>query len=552
VSAPRREPGQGTIKQLPSGRFRVRVTTDTRERIGGVYDTLAEAEGVRRALVAKLAAAHRAPTGSTTLGAWGERWLAARAAEGVRSVRNEASIWRVRVLGHALAALPLTAVSRAHVQAWIADQRASTVKRRGPSGRLRDTGLPLGPTTLGRIVAVLRGALAGATEAGLIPANPAAGIKLLGQHRGKVREAYWTFLAAQEIADVLACDGIPVYFRLLYQVAVYTGLRRGELWALRWSDCTLDGPRPELHVQRSHDDTPKSGKSRRVPLLPPAREALLRLRRLQRPPAAADAYVFGVGDGCTKRRGRNDRGRWGKCGEHPGYAAVAGLTRRVPFHALRHTCASHLVMGTWGVAWRLEDVQRFLGHATLQMTQRYAHLSPDYLHSRVGATAAVPAPTAAATAAAAASAAAAPAPRVPGGPRAEDTGPVSPGENAPECSSTRNTTSGASARLRSVLPPRDRAVTPDGGRLVGTRAEGVSLPLAEALLKAINAGLPWAPIAAALRATVLAVDEHPLRALAAVDGGVHAARRALDLAEAVLDLAPHASTLPAPATRSKP
>jgi len=540
VSAPRREPGQGTIKQLPSGRFRVRVTTDTRERIGGVYDTLAEAEGVRRALVAKLAATNHAPTGSTTLGAWGERWLAARAAEGVRGVRGEASIWRVRVLGHPIAALPLTAVTRAAVTQWVADQRASTVKRRGRTGPLRDTGQPLGPTTLGRIVAVLRGALAGAAERELIPANPAAGIKLLGTHRGKVREAYWTFLSAGEIAEVLAADAIPVYFRLLYTVAIYTGLRRGELWALRWSDATLEGPRPELHVHRSHDDTTKSGKSRRVPLLPPALDALKRLRKLAKQPPA-EAYVFGVGAGGTKRRHINDRGRWGKNNEHPGYASIAGLTRRVPFHALRHTCASHLVMGTWGVAWRLEDVQRFLGHATLQMTQRYAHLSPEYLHSRVGATAAaVPAPTSGG------------APRVLGTPAGEDTHPVSPGEIDAKCSSTRNATSGVTPRPYSVSPPRDRGVTPERGRLVGTRAEGVSLPLAEALLRAINTGLPWAPIAAALRATVLAVDEHPLRALAEVDGGIHAARRALDLAEAVLDLAPHVSTLPSSATGSKP
>jgi len=78
----------------------------------------------------------------------------------------------------------------------------------------------------------------------------------------------------------------------------------------------------------------------------------------------------------------------------------------VRWHDLRHTCASSLVAAWWGPAWRLELVREVLGHSSITVTERYAHLAASVLDDAGAQTsglamtgvmvpAAVPGPTAA-------------------------------------------------------------------------------------------------------------------------------------------------------------
>lgn len=83
----------------------------------------------------------------------------------------------------------------------------------------------------------------------------------------------WTFLTREEIDAVTTSSAIPERHRIVYAVAIYSGLRKGELWGLRWADVVLDGPRPELVVKHSYRGPTKSRKVRRVPLLGPALDA---------------------------------------------------------------------------------------------------------------------------------------------------------------------------------------------------------------------------------------------------------------------------------------
>lgn len=149
-----------------------------------------------------------------------------------------------------------------------------------------------------------------------------------------------------------------------------TGLRLGELRALQWDDLDLVAGR--LHVRKAADDQdvlhpPKSGQPRIVDL-PRKAVTLLREHKHLRGP-----FVFCREDG-GMLHGRECESK-SKEAKHDGPLAKvcrkAGL-RRVGWHALRHTYASHLMMrGAKPV-----EVQELLGHASLTMTMRYAHLSP--------------------------------------------------------------------------------------------------------------------------------------------------------------------------------
>jgi len=152
----------------------------------------------------------------------------------------------------------------------------------------------------------------------------------------------------------------------LYLAAAMTGLRQGELLALRWRDVDFAGQR--IHVRRSwshvaqHEKAPKSGKVRSVPLVEELLGPLDRLTRREHF-TGEDDLVF-----CSQVGGhlhhQTLRRRY--------YAALeaAGL-RRVRFHDLRHCFGSVAVR-----AFPLSDVQAMLGHAHVTTTMRYVHHRP--------------------------------------------------------------------------------------------------------------------------------------------------------------------------------
>jgi integrase len=143
-------------------------------------------------------------------------------------------------------------------------------------------------------------------------------------------------------------------------VAVRTGLPLGELRALRWQDVDLVGGR--IVVRRaawgSIIASPKNGRSREIALSKQAAAALREHPRRRE-------LVFSAPDGSLLTRDATKWPLWNAC-KH------AGL-RRIGWHSLRHAFASHLVMR----GAPINAVQELLGHSTIEMTMRYAHLSPD-------------------------------------------------------------------------------------------------------------------------------------------------------------------------------
>jgi site-specific recombinase XerD len=105
---------------------------------------------------------------------------------------------------------------------------------------------------------------------------------------------------------------------------------------------------------------PKGGKRRDISLTSQTVAMLLSVRHLKGP------YVF-----CDPKRGRLTHSMVKDV--VPNLCTKAGLQTRLTMHDLRHTFASHLVMKGKSLA----QVQKLLGHTTIQMTMRYVHLSPD-------------------------------------------------------------------------------------------------------------------------------------------------------------------------------
>jgi integrase len=199
---------------------------------------------------------------------------------------------------------------------------------------------------------VLRRLLIVAKKRGLVEAVPE--IEWL-----KVPRPDFDFLTFEEAARLTAAtDGD---WSCMIITALKTGLRQGELLALRWEDVDLVAGvlRVRRSVTRGVVTVPKSGKGREVPLGDEVLVALKAERHLRGP------LVFCTAEGRMFRKNECKHPIWRACKR-------AGL-RQISWHVLRHTFASHLVMR--GAAMKV--VQELLGHATIEMTNRYSHLSPD-------------------------------------------------------------------------------------------------------------------------------------------------------------------------------
>jgi integrase len=173
------------------------------------------------------------------------------------------------------------------------------------------------------------------------------------------------FLSEEETQKLLADQSNPTINEMIF-VALRTGLRLGELRGLEWGD--IDFERRILSVKRglvrNEVTTPKNNQIRYIPLGDDVCEMLLKRKR-------DCGYVF-----LSERRepiAESSAPRLLKA-----VCKSAGI-REAHWHLLRHTFASHLA--TKGVSIRI--IQELLGHSTVAMTMRYAHLAPSALREAV-------------------------------------------------------------------------------------------------------------------------------------------------------------------------
>jgi integrase len=147
----------------------------------------------------------------------------------------------------------------------------------------------------------------------------------------------------------------------LYLVAAFTGLRRGELLALRWRD--VDFERQSIRVERNYSHgqvvTPKSGHGRAVPMVPEVAQVLARLDQREHF-TGRDDLVF-VGEAGSHLDGSALRRRFKTAME---LAEIPPLR----FHDLRHTFGSLAINKA-----SIIQVQAWMGHADIDTTMRYLH-----------------------------------------------------------------------------------------------------------------------------------------------------------------------------------
>jgi integrase len=361
---------RGSIVKRSSGNYAIVYYVGGRQKWETIGPSRREAE---RALTARKrevdTGTWREPS-SETLTSYAERWLAhrdpARVGGGGRTRLSPSTFEGYRLN------------LRRHVLPRLGDRTLSSLRTEDVDrliAELEADGKAAG--TVRNVIVPLRKLLGDAVRQGLLLANPAARADLppTQDFAGKEIPAEHTEAMRQALVELAPLDPLrrepDLFFVCLFDVALGTGLRLGELRALRWRD--VDRDRKLIRVERAYSRQevrrPKSDSGvRAVPLFPSVDAALRELaaRAVERGRYAPDELVFGSMRG-TPLQPSNFRQRvWEKALQR------AGLEdERYRFHDLRHTCVSRLVAA--GADVKL--VQAVAGHANPLITlKRYSHL----------------------------------------------------------------------------------------------------------------------------------------------------------------------------------
>ena len=169
-------------------------------------------------------------------------------------------------------------------------------------------------------------------------------------------------------------DGQVTWLKDVILLAVNTGLRRGELCALKWANVNLDSG--FVTIRSDEDFQTKSGDERAIPLSEEATDILRRLHTQRE--AEAEGHSGPTGYVLRGYHGGQLNAEYASK-QFKKYVRLAKLPESISFHNLRHTCASWMVQR--GVS--LPVVQAVLGHSDVKVTQKYAHLAPDVMKAGI-------------------------------------------------------------------------------------------------------------------------------------------------------------------------
>ena len=207
-----------------------------------------------------------------------------------------------------------------------------------------------------KLLTVLNGIMARARRLHRLPVNPMADVEKPRHRRSTAIEV---FSPEEILALVRAADSQQD--AAIYLTAAFTGLRRGELVALRWRD--VDFAAQRIRVSGSYSGgrltTPKSGKVRSVPLAPAVAEALARLGQREFWTGEDELVFPGIVGNYLDASALSRR-----------YKAALRRAdlRPLRFHDLRHTFGTRMIAKA-----DIRRVQEWMGHADVATTMKYLH-----------------------------------------------------------------------------------------------------------------------------------------------------------------------------------
>lgn len=358
-----RRKGFGSVEKLPSGRLRVRWRGPDGQRVSATQTFATKADARRYLATVEadiLRRTYRAPRRvDETLAEFGRTWLRNR--PGLKeSTRHQYEIDFRRHIEPSLGDKLLDHIEPDTVRRWHA--RLGAHLRSSLSATGRD-----GTATVARAYRLLRAILQTAVDDELLIRNPC---RIPGA--GDPRSVERPVLTVKEIAGLAA--GVPDHYRAFVVLAGFSGLRAGELAALRLADLDLRRRTPSVRVSRRFYrvggkltvDSPKSEHGARVVPLPAFVAAELK-RHIKsfRTDATEDELVFvtsggrDVLDGYSQvmRRGLNKIGR-------PDARP----------HDLRHSAMTSAA--EHGAT--LATLMQMAGHSTPEAAQRYQHATLEH------------------------------------------------------------------------------------------------------------------------------------------------------------------------------
>jgi integrase len=267
-----------------------------------------------------------------------------------------------------IGAMPLRAVDATTLDALYAD-----LKLHGGRNDKNGNPQPISEQSVAVVHRILHKALSDAVKRRLIHSNPATDAVVPKSTAPKERDA-WDSDELRTFFGHVADDRLYA----LWVVATTTGMRRGELCGLKWSDVNLDAA--HLVVQRSRvpvrgrgvvESTPKSGEERGVTIAPETVAALRAHRKHQLEERLAcgegwteNEYIFRNEDGTPMRPDVITS-------TFKAIVAAAKL-RPIVFYGLRH---SHITLGL-ADGTPVKVMQERVGHKKIETTYGYAHVLP--------------------------------------------------------------------------------------------------------------------------------------------------------------------------------